>query len=364
LDEADDVRIVPFRASDGEVKVQYLSLPVLCILPAVCDALALRRFSLLFAAGTFSQRDSKMPQLTLDTIFERPQFVRFQSGYRLAALTKLCYLYNKEAEDGWLSLPNAAFQQWLGANWRKRLEETQADGFAQVEIGDEQTRWQPRPRFLTETEAAEPVAAAPVHTPRPRYPSDERPRRQMGSDSASTPQPTPQDGRSGSALRSTRTPPPSVSETDSETEDIYKNSLVSETVSETAERTPQPTPQNGKGNHHTNIQQWRETNERLAKDSANVLDDCSSLGFHILAWNHARKVDKHNGNDALFRELKAILFLLEQEQQRTGTSQGAAWFASVTELFEAKGYPLPGKPPPKLTDAEKAALKADLEGGT
>lgn len=310
--------------------------------------------------------------LTLDTIFERPQFTRFQSGYRLAALTKLCYLYNKEAEDGWLSLPNAAFKQWLGMNWKKRLEETQADGFANVAFGEQQTRWQPRSRFLTAV--PEPVQQ---RQPREQFPSDRADYRaakrqeRHGSDSAGTPQPTPQNGKTDSATRSTRIPHTPVTETGfrnvSETNDFSKKNPVSETVPETTQDDSATAPQFGDADHDANVKKWRAENEVLARDSAKALKDEHSIGQHITLWSHARRVDLRNGNDHVFKELSVILSQLEQQRQQTGKPQGKAWYLSATRMFEAKGYPLPPKAGPDLSEDERAALRAHLaatEGGS
>jgi hypothetical protein len=112
------------------------------------------------------------------------------------------------------------------------------------------------------------------------------------------------------------------------------------------------------------LEEWRRTSEDLAHHSANELDDRSSLGYHIMVWNHARKHDRKHGNGQLLSDgVFTILGELVRRRAETGQPQGKAWTRRTRRWFETNGVPLQVKSASPLFDeAELTSVRAAIAG--
>ena len=108
---------------------------------------------------------------------------------------------------------------------------------------------------------------------------------------------------------------------------------------------------------------WRQETEDLARQSAMLLDDPRSLGFHIKVWHHARKADRQRGGPPLLT-LGVFDILSDLERRRRETDrpqpQGKAWTRRTRKWFDDNGVPLLSKADEGELDAVRAVLAEEL----
>jgi hypothetical protein len=108
---------------------------------------------------------------------------------------------------------------------------------------------------------------------------------------------------------------------------------------------------------------WRQETEDLARQSAMLLDDPCSLGFHIKVWHHARKTDRQRGGPPLLT-LGVFDILSDLERRRRETDrpqpQGKAWTRRTRKWFDDNGVPLLSKADESELGAVRTALAKEL----
>lgn len=320
-----------------------------------------------------------------DTFFTHPASRRWQRGFRLAFVVITLRQFQLAGGGNSLRLHRQNWSLATGYQWTtfcKRCEEFVQDGIATwsvetTESGDYGTLTLLEP--LAATPAPEPSSPSTLeasHQPRRQYPSDFQRKEKRNGHSAETPQPLRNglrtEVRNGSANYSAATPPrasaqvsETVPETIPETEgDIYPQD-VSETIRKlVSETAPQDSANRSATDstptHQSHIRLWRQTNERLANQSAQILQDANSLAYHIKLWNHARKVDRARGNEQLLNTLLDLLRHFRDVQANEEKPQGRQWCRAVRLLFERQGVPLEkdAAAPEEMEAGELEAVRA------